>query len=336
LAIGFNAGSSPVHVTSSASGGRGGTFDQNSFEAIARGGEARAAAFAGSFGEVLAHATAASGRPRGLFGTELGNEVGAAFAEAQAHGASGEARADAHTSGFELRALRATTAASVSLDSAPWIESKAALGDPFFRTPFRDMRDALAHATGRPTAGDVQSAVQGTTQVAAAFSGDAIDIVLSLGQVGFKAGTDGDGASPTRHAEFEVVPDALAVSVLQDAIVGFMRPEFIGDGFDSLRFQAKLRGQMLADESFEELDEALAYFDDRVLDLGNFSIGINPPPTYSPLELFFDWTGSEQSGGFGVDFIVGVTPVPEPSTALLLAIGLAALAERARRRRALI
>jgi hypothetical protein len=51
------------------------------------------------------------------------------------------------------------------------------------------------------------------------------------------------------------------------------------------------------------------------------------------LALLFDWTGSEQGAGFGVDLIVGMTPVPEPRAALLFALGLAVLAARARRRR---
>jgi hypothetical protein len=284
---------------------------------------------------VVAHATAVTGRPSGFIVSSLGNESGTAVANASAQfGTSGEARADAHASGLELRVLSATTSASVSVGSQPIVESNASVGDPFLKYRLQDL-DAIALARGSPEPGDVESATQGTTQVAAAFSGDAIDLVLSLGQVGFTRSYQGEGELTTRQAAFEIAPDAFAVSVLQDVMLGFMNPGFLGEGFDSLRFQANLGDETVVDESFDELDEALAYFDDRVLDLGNFSISGGPRlQLVSPLQLVFDWSGFADNDGedrFGLDFIVGVAPIPEPGTGLLLALGLTLLAAHGRR-----
>ena len=120
-------------------------------------------------------------------------------------------------------------------------------------------------------------------------------------------------------------------------MVGFMNPEFLGAGFDSLRFRANLRETRRSSTCRSTSSTRRSPTSTIASSTsGDFAIGAGFPPTsasYLPLELIFDWTGSEQGDGFGVDLIVGLTPVPEPSTALLLALGLAVLAARARRRR---
>jgi hypothetical protein len=340
-AIGISKGASPVHVSAHAIGGSGGWFDLFSGGPGTRGGAARAESKAFGSGEVVSLATAIGGLP-GLSVGFPGPPSGSASARASARGASGEARADAHASGLELSNLSAK--ASASVHSRARVESKSSVLDPFVRNPLGAF-DAFAIAAGRPEPPDVQEATQGSAQVADAFDEGSIDIVLSLGQVGFtKLQGEADCDATTQHAALSMIPNALEVSALQDVMVGFMNPEFSGSGFDSLRFRANIRNETMLDVTFDEIDEAVAYFDDRILDLGGFDVGCTDGGGFgrpdfcfvSPLELLFDWTGSKQDSGFGVDLIVGVTPVPEPSTALLLAVGVAVLAARARRRRAAI
>lgn len=297
-------------------------------------------AVARGLGEVDAQATALVGQPQGFAFPWQASESGEARASATGEGTSGEARAEARASGLDLGSLNVET--SVPVLSHATAEARSAIGDPFSRMPLGSS-DAFANAAGSPAHADIQAALQGNAEITETFQSDAIDLVLSLGQVGFARLQEEDGAPATQSAKLEFVPSGLQVSVFPDAVVGLMNPEFLGSGFDSLRFQANVGGETLVDESFDELDEALAYFDDRVLELDGIGAGCTEPgpgrPSFcfvSPLELIFDWTGSEQGSGFGVDLIVGLAPIPEPSSVLLVALGLAVLAARARHRRALI
>jgi hypothetical protein len=331
---GVDPGVSPVHASSWASGGQGGRFDD--FVAIgpgARGGEARAESNAVGTAEVGSLATAIAGLPGVSFDPAIVTPSGRAQARASALGASGEARAIASASDL-------IADASASVPSSARVESQAALANSFFRNPLRDF-DAFAVIAGRPDATEVEAATQGSAQVADAIATGAFEIVLALGQVGFTRMQDAEGALMTQRAALSLTPYAREADGLQQVTVGFLNPESLGSGFDSLRLRANLGLETVLDVSFDELNDALAYFDDRVLDLGD-----SPDPCFespgfgrrdfcffTPLELIFDWTGSEAGAGFGVDVIVGVTPVPEPSTALLFAIGLAVMAARARQRR---
>ena len=160
---------------------------------------------------------------------------------------------------------------------------------------------------------------------------DQLGRVLALGRVGFTNTQDTTGAATTLSASFELVANALQVSALQEVVVRFLNPESLASGFDELHFRAELRDQIVVDETFDELVQAIAYFDDRVLELGTFGIdtGDTFHPT-APLRLSFDLTTSEQGAGFGLDLLVGLTAIPEPSTALLLVLGLFVLGARRR------
>jgi hypothetical protein len=340
VATGIGLGLSPVRVSSSAIGGRGGLLDPDplltNFQ-TARSGEARATSNAQGYGEVESLATAVVGRPQGFAFPYIGSESGTARAEATAVGTSGQTRANAYATGFELATLNTETSAAV--DSSTTVAAHAGVGGFFARKPL-GVIDAFAIAAGRPEQDDVLAAIEGTVQVAGAFADDEIETVLSLGQIGFTNMYGAEGALASQQARLELIPNLLEVSALQDVMIGFMNPEPLGSGFDALRFRANRRGQTVVDETFEELGAALAYFDDLVLDVGTLYAGCREGgfgrPTIcflSPLELIFDWTGSEPGAGFGVDLIVGLTPVPEPGTALLFALGLIVLAARARRRR---
>ncbi len=314
-ATGVGSGISAVVVSAEAAGGRGGAFEPY-FNAPtgpnARGGDASAISSARGLGEVQSHATARMGSVGGEFLGVVGNASGAASARAIATGASGEAGASALAAGFELLQLRAVTTATVHTQAT--VEARSAVNVHVERAVLGAV-DTFAIAAGRPGQADVLERIGGTSRVADAFSGGAVETVLSLGQVGFTNLQDTNGALAMQHAGFEIAANVLEVSVSQDVMVGFMNPALLGSGFDTLRFRANLRNETLVDVTFEDLDAALAWFDDRVLDLGNFTIGESPLFGFgSPLELILDWTGSEPGAGFGVDLLVGLTPVPEPST----------------------
>jgi hypothetical protein len=298
------------------------------------GGDAIAMANASSEGEAIARAGAAGGYSR-VLSEDLGVD-GDALARAIASGSNGSATAMASTGGLDMSI---TMRASAFLNSTVTAEAQANASGGLPTTP-ADRVDAFAGMGSRPGSAAVEEAVEDSPQVAAAFTGDAIDIVLGLGRVDFTNLDNGDPSE--RNAQIEIL---VGVSALQQVVIGFMNPEFLLSGLDSLRFLAMHDGRLLADEQFDEVEEALDYFDDRVLNLGSgfepeCSIPGRPGESascfVSPLVLDIAWRGSEQGSGFGVDLIVGLAPIPEPGTALLLVVGLAVLAARARRRRALI
>jgi hypothetical protein len=330
-----------VHASASALGGRGGDF--SIFFGLGsgsngRGGDADALARAQGLGEVVALAEATGGGS-GALRRDFPGLSGNARARAIGIGASGSATAHVLSTG-ELSGLQLTAKASVHSEAN--VETMIDASGAFQKRPL-GLRDAFAIASQAPGDAAVEAAIADHAQVAAAFADDEIGVVLNLAQIGFKGRQETDGDAATHRAELEIIPNVFEVSVLQDVMIGFMNPEFFGSGFDSLRFRASNRDETLINVSFDELDEALVYFDDRVLDLGGFGAGCTEPipglPSFcllSSLELIFDWTSDEQGAGFGLDLIVGLTPVPEPSSVLLVALGLAVLAARARRRRALI
>jgi hypothetical protein len=339
LIAGGGSGPSPVSVSAYAKGGNGGAFFVTGLPPAhgGRGGNARAESSAHSSGEVMSLATAIAGQGGFPYAPPYWSPSGMAEARASAIGTGGEARAEAGTSGFELWGLNAEASASVR--SHAIVESRAEVGTPSLANSLGDV-DTFAIAEGRPDLGEVQAATQGSNEVAGLFTGEAIDITLSLGRIGFTRLQEADGSAALQSAALTILPNPLEVSALQDVILGFSNPQFLGAGFDSLRFRANNRDETLIDVSFDELDEALDYFDDRILDLGGFAAGCTDGGGFgrrdfcfvSPLELIFDWTGSEQGDGFGVDLIVGLAPIPEPSSVLLMALGLAVLAVRARSR----
>ena len=97
-------------------------------------------------------------------------------------------------------------------------------------------------------------------------------------------------------------------------------------GFDQLLFRVEFGDQTVVERRFDDEAEAIAFFDDRLIrfdpsqflpDFGFFSgvLGVS-------LETITD----ELGGGVSLD--LAVATVPEPGTALLLVLGLAALVRR--------
>ena len=234
-ALGVGAGTALVQASASAVGGRGGRNDISisspGFDG--RGGEAIASSTARGLGEVAALATAEGGG-----GSSRPGVSGAASARALAEGTSGEARAQAIASGFALGGLHAMASAAVA--SQAIAEAHASAGDDFERRALGGV-DAFAIAAGLPSQSDVLAIGDGNLQVANAFAEDALDIVLTVAEVGFSNTQSIGGNLESRSAEIEIFPDVLEVSALQDVMVGFVNPEFIGSGFDSLRFRANQR-----------------------------------------------------------------------------------------------
>jgi hypothetical protein len=189
-----------------------------------------------------------------------------------------------------------------------------------------------AFGTVIPEQADVDAALAGSPQVAAALAG------LEPVALGFVA-ISGTGTTapfpPDPHA-----PSAdFAVTILlngslpleEDALVLGLLSSSVSDEIGELRFQVRMGSGPIStvlDEVFTDSAAWLAFFEDRALELGPLDAGADHVSVFASLELL----GDDPAASVSANFIVGVA-VPEPSTGLLMACGLALLAARTARTR---
>jgi hypothetical protein len=187
-----------------------------------------------------------------------------------------------------------------------------------------DDSGASAFVEGAPDDAAVEQALSGNPNVQAAFAATGVDEALALALVGTSnQGETGD--SLALGSEVELLFDLERTSFLDELLVGFLDPVLEGAGIDGLRFQVRLGSDTLLDEFFEDGASALAFFDDKVLAIGpTDQIG----PGNSTLAFLLDLDSAQAGAGFSVDFLLGASPIPEPSILLLLTAGLATLAFR--------
>ena len=79
-----------------------------------------------------------------------------------------------------------------------------------------------------------------------------------------------------------------------------MGPAFHGD--DSLVFQVRKENQLVENQTFTSPDQARAFFDDRVLDLGSFTTGVTQT---LDLEISFSLTAKAAGAGWNTSYLFG-------------------------------
>jgi hypothetical protein len=109
---------------------------------------------------------------------------------------------------------------------------------------------------------------------------------------------------------------------------GFLDPEPVDSGFDELSFRIEKAQDTIVEETFLDVAAAVAFFDDRVLELGHLESSAHP--SANRVRFVFDLTTDDPGAGFLVDMVVAATVIPEPATILLLAMGAAAILLRDR------
>lgn len=178
-------------------------------------------------------------------------------------------------------------------------------------------RHGRAFITGRPLAGDIAHAVDAHAGLANLISEVPGARVEALGQWSAR-GSDSDGS--TQRVELDIslaMPDDggnLLLAVFEQGASS--------GGFEELAFRLEVLGESFGEEQiFTSLAEATDYFA-SLIDLGEaFVDGFRNGGTPG-VRAIFEWTGEEkQQVAFGLAVVV----VPEPSTALLLGLGLCAL-----------
>jgi hypothetical protein len=306
-AVARGGGTSSVLAQSRAIGGGGSAFVTMGGE----GGDANALALAEGLGETRSTAIAVGGLVR-LRGTIAGS--GHAVAEVAA--AQGTAVADAQTgagSGAIYRAMisRSTTTRTRLEAIATYSESLPSIDRANSGTAF---------ITGSPLAGDIVDARgrhHGLDTLLGETPGAKVEAVGH-----WSAGAD-KRSVPTQFVELDITLDTpesegeLALAIFKvDATSG---------GFQSLAFRLEVLGEAFGEEAvFTNLAEANAYFSSLILLGEAFDDQFNGRGSPAVRAFFEVTTRERQSVAFGLAAVV----IPEPSTALLLGIGLASLARR--------
>ena len=312
---------------------------RHEFVADAPGGGAVASASGSATGPgATAEVSAIAISPRRPFdagggeqGVTLASTIGSpAHATATGSAPEGVVAASASTFGGAVFSIFAES--SVNLLTSSSAESSAQVGAPLAGDDAG--RQAWAFAAALPVAGDIANAVTGNPNATAVFTTGDPDL-LALGSLGARHTATSAGTLGAL-AQYALAVDVSQLADPRELLVGLMNPVSAGGGFDSLRFQIGVEGNLLVDVFFTDRAAAQNYFDDQILDLGpiaSFTSPSDPGLEADPLEVFayFFIETSAPGDRFSAQVLVANAAVPEPSGALLLALGLGTLAARRRR-----
>jgi hypothetical protein len=291
-----NPGGGALHVTAESRAGAGGAADYGS----GIGGDAFASATARS-----AAATSALAAAYGGFAAPGLGGGGSALAVLD--------RLSLAPEPLTRLAASAHVARGDHSGAAAWAEARWGEGAP---DPLDIGLNATAFVAGLPAAPDVSAALAGDAEVLSAI-GDGT--VLALAQLGGVTPPGVVGAPIASEGSVTMAFDPTLFSSIDSLLIGFLDPEVLGAGFDSLHVWVEFDGSLAFDQTFDSAAAAFDFFDDATLFLG-----ARPAPT-DPLELLvaFSMLGDESESGFAFDWVVA--SVPEPRLAILLAFALVGL-----------
>jgi hypothetical protein len=347
-----------VQASAQATGGSAGAFSGAGPTGLA-GGEGFSDAFAHNHaGDAEASANSRGGDAlHGIAGDALATagaaSAGLSFVRADAVGGlgvepGGRATARARVvSGQEGRAI--ATASSGTFGSGlsgrtrlhMEVGAPTADGEVEARTvaklsaPERDLADGLVGAAFGaviPQQADVDAALAGSTEVAGALAGlEAVALgFVEISGAGTTAPFPPFPHAPNAGLALDIILSE-AVSLDEDALVLGLLSSSISDEIGELRFQVRIGTggpiSTVLDEVFTDSAAWLAFFEDRALELGPLGAGA---VDQVHLSISLELLGDDPAASVSADFIVGFTAVPEPSTALLMACGLALLAAHTR------
>ncbi len=310
-----------VFARSEAIGGDGGLY-LAAGEASGGGASATSSAKGSGLAESIAIARGGvAGSYSGVFGdaSSTASAVGArALAQADASsGIGGETsvrasvrREGAFTSAVEAFASGANTGVASGLDF-----------------------DGSAFVTGTPNVDAIASARLRHVGLDSLLSDPSAN--ASIRALGSWSASGAKGTGVTQTVEIDIT--LQAVDLRREVLLAVFEEDAFAGGFDQMTFSLERYGERVGEEqTFSSLDQANAYFAE-LIGLG-FLIP-EAPPLSGPLAWPADQPPAiraifeiASSGKQRVSFGIAAVVVPEPSTALLVGLGLAGLAARARRR----
>jgi hypothetical protein len=293
-AVGTGTGSSPVEVHAWAIGGGGLSSP------VTRGGDASANARAEGLGSVLATSRADAG-------TVNTRTAGAAHARSETVGAAGSATAEALSSGGRFSFVR-------GIAEAPVVASAEV--------------EARADASGSLPSATLDGSVDAFSFVTATGERPEIWGRAALG-VFDRQGLDDDddillhsGDDIVLHAEAVFEQPSLNLGLLENLVVSFLAVEVASEDFEEIRFQIWNGETALVDEDFDEVDDAVDFFE------GTLDLALGPGTVPLDLHFVLELESERAGAGFSTLFALGTIPIPEPSTGNLLLVGLLLLSTR--------
>jgi hypothetical protein len=187
---------------------------------------------------------------------------------------------------------------------------------------------ASALGIGSPTAANVTTAWTGDALVQSAFQSTAgVQGLAGLAA----ADTSGTVTSALNYqSELTFTLNASQLTS-QDLLVGWLNPTITGAGLtgsDYVTMEIDRQSVPFTEMTFTSNAAMLAYFSDNVLNLGAENAGLSGGSLN--LEFKFDFSSSAAGAGFTTDLVFGnAIPTPEPSSSVLLALGVCGLLSRA-------
>lgn len=223
-------------------------------------------------------------------------------ARAEATGSSGGATAESLSGGGRFSMTRA-------IAEAPVVTSGVA--------------EARADATGflagpgLDGSADAFSFVTATGEVPEVWGRAALGLLDRQGLAGYDI---------LLRSEAVFAQPALNLGSLPTLVVSFLSIELGTTAFEALRFQVRNGETSLFDETFSEVGAAVDFFD------GTLDLALGPGVVPLDLHFVLELQSGGANSGFSTLFALGTMPIPEPSSAILLFVGLLLLAARGSRR----
>ena len=326
-AQGSNVGARSVDVHASAFGAPAG-YTRFVGYAKGRGGDADASAVGeSSAGKVTVNAEARAG----LGGDE--SSSGTARADALAHGVAGSITARATSQNFSGAIAQIAAASAANVDGQVHAYAEASMSAPLPAPSAVVGQQVVAYGRGAPNVGEALAALHGHANTRAQFGFADGGRVLAMGhlQASTLDGASSDGIH-TYSGQVDMWLNIFAKpGVTQHILIGLLDP-VLTTGFDELDFSVQL-DDVTTNYVFTNLDIAIAFFSDHVLDLGLLpEDGIGSPRGSYLVNVGYSLTTHDAHAGFGFNFIAGIgpAPVPLPSALYLLTLGLGVLSWRSR------